>query len=397
MPLTDTALRAIKPSEKQQKFFDGHGLYLAVSPSGTKSWRFKYHHAGREKLLTLGQYPVVSLKEARERTMEAKKTLSAGKDPSIEKKLNKLQQKNSFELVAREWLEKQSHVWTHAYIKQIRGYLEKRVFLSIGSRPVADVSALELLEILRKMEAQGFIAMAHTVRGICGTIFRYAVATGRAERDPSADLRGVLIPRVRKHHAAITDPDKFGELLLQIDNYHGTLVVRCAMQFLALTFCRTAEVRNAEWAEFDFKDNLWRIPGEKMKMSRDHLVPLSPQALAILEAMRPHTGDTRYVFTSRWTAQKPLGVYSVLGALRNMGVCQEDMTPHGFRTTASTLLNEQGYPPDVIERQLAHAPLQNVRAIYNRAEYLPERRKMMVHWANYLDLLRERARQATGA
>jgi len=391
MPLTDTTLRAIKPSEKQQKFFDGHGLFLAVSPSGTKSWRLKYHHAGKEKLLTLGQYPVVSLKEARERTMEAKKTLSAGKDPSIEKKLNKLQQKNSFELVAREWMEKQSHVWSQHYKREVRRYLEKRAFPFIGSRPIADISALELLDMLRKIETQGFIAMAHVVRGLCSTIFRYALASGRAERDPTVDLRGVLTPRVKKHFTAITDPDKFGALLLQIDNYHGTLVVRCAMQFLALTFCRTVEVRKAEWAEFDFKDNLWRIPGEKMKMSRDHLVPLSPQALAILETMRPHTGDTRYVFTSRWTDQKPLGTESILGALRKMGVSPEDMTPHGFRTTASTLLNEQGYQPDVIERQLAHAPLQNVRAIYNRAEYLPERRKMMDYWANYLDLLRERA------
>ena len=395
MPLTDTTLRAIKPSDKLQKLFDGGGLFLAISPSGTKSWRLKYRYAGKEKLLTLGQYPLVSLKDAKERAIDAKKTLSAGKDPIVERKYAQQQQLNSFELIAREWHEKQSPVWVSTYSKSVLMKLEKHVFPYIGSRPIAEISAPELLAMLRKREARGSILEAHMIRGICGLVFRYAVASGRAERDPSYDLRGALAAYSGKHYPAVIEPDKVGELLLTIDNYQQSFVLRSAMQFLALTFCRSTEVRHAEWSEFDFDDMLWRTSAAKMKMSRDHIVPLSSQAVRILESMRPLTGDSRYVFRTSWSGEdRPIGQTTLISALRRMGIKKEDMCTHGFRSMASTLLNEQGYHADVIERQLAHVPYGRVRGIYNRAEYLPERRTMMQDYANYLDLLRERAKQA---
>jgi integrase len=395
MPLTDTALRAVKPLDKQQKFFDGNGLFLAVSPSGTKSWRLKYYHAGKEKLLTLGQYPVVSLKDARERAMEAKKTLSTGKDPSVEKKHKKLLQQNSFELLAREWHEKQSPVWSPAYAQNTMRRLVKYLFPHIGMRPIADISGPELLAVLRKRETHGAVAEAHVLRGVCGSIFRYAVATGRAERDPSADIRGALTAHSSKSRAAITDPEKVGQLLLKIDNYHGSCTVRNAIRLLALTFCRPSEVCNAEWEEFNLSDMLWRIPASKMKMSRDHLVPISRQTAQLLETMRSIAENSRYVFPSLKLKDMPIGRDTMTQAMRIMGIGKEEMCPHGFRAMASTLLNEQGYHGDVIERQLAHVPHQRVRAIYNQAEYLPERRRMMQEWADYLSGLKEKAKNET--
>lgn len=394
MPLNDTTLRTIKPTETMQKFFDGGGLFLAVSPAGTKSWRLKFWYAGKEKLLTLGQYPVVSLKEARERAMDAKKILSTGKDPSVERKFAKQRQRNIFELTAREWHEKQTPGWNPGYAAKVLRKLEKYVFPHIGSRPIADISAMELLEVLRKREAQGSIAEAHAIKNICGAVFRFAVASGRAERDPSADIRGALSAYSGKNFAAVIIPEKVGVLLCMIDDYRGSVVLRSAVQFLILTLCRSMEVRYAEWNEIDFHDMLWRIPAAKMKMSRDHLVPLSTQAADILESMRPYSGDDKYVFKTSWTGEnKPIGQTTLISGLRRMGVKKEDTCLHGFRAMASTLLNEQGYHADVIERQLAHVPYQRVRGIYNRAEYLPERRKMMQEYADYLDTLRQKARQ----
>ena len=247
--------------------------------------------------------------------------------------------------------------------------------------------------MLRRLEGRDTIATAHAVQGLCSSIFRYAVATGRAERNPIPDIYGALTAHVRKPYPAITDPEKVGELMLKIDDYHGMAGVRCALQFMALTFCRSGEIRHAEWTEFDFEDKLWRIPAVKMKMSRDHIVPLSDQALAILKYMRMFSDHARYVFINQRNHTKPLGVYSLISALRIMGYAKDEMTPHGFRSMASTLLNEKGYPADAIERQLAHVPHEKVRGIYNRAEYLPERRRMMAEWADYLDELRERARK----
>lgn len=396
MSLNDTTLRTIKPTETLQKFFDGGGLFLAVSPAGTKSWRLKFRYAGKEKLLTLGQYPVVSLKEARERAMDAKKILSAGKDPSVERKFAKQRQRNIFELTAREWHEKQTPGWNSGYAAKVLRKLEKYVFPHIGARPIADISAMELLAVLRKRESQGSIAEAHAIKNICGAIFRFAVASGRAERDPSADIRGALSAYSGKNFAAVIIPEKVGVLLCMIDDYQGSVVLRSAVQFLILTLCRSTEVRYAEWNEIDFHDMVWRIPAAKMKMSRDHLVPLSTQAADILESMRPYSGNDKYVFKTSWTGEnKPIGQTTLISGLRRMGVKKEDTCLHGFRAMASTLLNEQGYHADVIERQLAHVPYQRVRGIYNRAEYLPERRKMMQEYADYLDTLRQKARHTT--
>jgi integrase len=393
MPLTDTAIRAAKPTEKQQKIFDGSGLYLLVFPSGSKVWRFKYRFQGKEKLISFGQYPVVSLKDARERAADARKMLGGGKDPSMERKESKLQQQNTFELVAREWYAKQTPKWTEGHAGKILRLLGNNVFPYIGSRPVADILPSELLTIIQRIEDRDALTMAHYTRSLCSNIFRYAVITGRAERDPAADIRGAISARIAKNYAAITDPMEVGRLLLAIDKYHASFTIRNALRLLPLVFCRPVELRSAEWSEFDFEDNLWRIPGEKMKMSRDHLVPLSTQAIAILKEMFSYSGDGRYVFPSPQRGKGIQGHSTLVNSLRRMGFTRDQMCAHGFRATASTLLNEMGYPSDVIERQLAHAPGNKVRAAYNRAEYLPERRKMMQDWSNYLDSLRERARE----
>jgi integrase len=394
MPLTDTTIRAAKSADKQQKFYDGAGLYLLVAPSGSKGWRFKYRFQGKEKLISLGQYPAVSLKDARERAAEARKTLERGKNPSTERKLTRLREQNTFELVAREWHGKQAPAWSESHAAFVLRNLERNVFPFIGVMPVAEILASDLLALLRRMENRDAVTVAKSVRSICSGIFRYAVATGRAERDPAADVRGAIAAHPMKNRAAITDPDGVGELLLAVDKYSGFIMVRHILRFLALAFCRPGEARHAEWAEFDFADRLWRIPAVKMKMSRDHLVPLSPQALAVLEAVRPFSGGGKYVFPSQG-AERPLNAGTLVAALRRMEYSKEEMCAHGFRAMASTLLNEQGFSPDVIERQLAHVPGNQVRAAYNRAEYLPERRAMMDAWGNHLDLLRENAKRGT--
>jgi integrase len=369
--------------------------FFLSAPTGSKIWRFKYRFQGKENLISLGHYPAVSLKDAREKAAEARKTLGSGKDPSAERKASRQQFANTFELIAREWHKKQSLAWSDKYRVKILQNLEKHLFPHIGSRPVADIKASELLAALRKLEERGTIQTAHSMRALCSNIFRYAVITGRAEHDPAAGIRGAISSYVRKNHAAITDPAEVGKFLLAIDNYHGSFIMRNALNLLALTFCRPIEVRQAEWLEFDFDDMLWRIPAAKMKMSRDHLVPLCPQSVAVLEEMRPYSGKLPYVFPGAREGRVMLCGNAMVAAIRRMGVNGDEMSAHGFRAMASTLLNEQGYPPDVIERQLAHVPNNKVRSAYNRAEYLPERRKMMEEWANYLDSLRARARQDT--
>lgn len=392
MSLTDTAIRAAKPSDKAHKLFDGGGLFLFITPTGAKSWRLKYRFLNKEKLLALGLYPQVSLKEARERAADARKLVESGKDPSVERKQSKVLMQNTFELVAMEWHEKQTPAWSQGYAGDVLQRMHRNIFPIIGSRPVAAVSAPELLALLRKIEARGTIEVAHVVRTICSSVFRYAIITGRAERDPAADLKGALSSRVRKNHPAITSPDTVGILMNAIDNYPGTLVVRSSLKLIALTFCRSGEIRKAEWKEFDLADSLWRIPAEKMKMSRDHLVPLSRQAMAILERLRQYSGNDQYVFPSYNTEKKSMGRGTLRSAVRRLGFEKNEMCPHGFRSMASTLLNELNFNGDWIERQLAHVPREHIRGIYNRAEYLPERRKMMQAWADYLDELREKAK-----
>jgi len=389
MPLTDTALRALKLPEKPQKLFDGNGLFLLITPKGGKGWRLKYYFQGKEKLLSLGSYPLVSLKEARERAMAARKTLESGADPSALRKQEKEKVQNIFELVALEWHERQTAKWSAAYAESTLNRMKRNLFPFIGSKAVNEVTAPEILALLRKVEARGTIGTAHALKDICSSVMRYAIATGRAERDPAADLRGALSPYVKKHRPALTAPESVGNLMYAIYNYQGSLVVRSALQLMAFTFCRSTEIREAEWREFDFDDNLWRIPAGRMKMKRDHLVPLSKQTLAVLEKLRPYSGNGQYVFPSYRSEAVPFGKTALQRAIRVMGFEREEMCPHGFRAMASTLLNELGYNADWIERQLAHAPRNLVRGIYNRAEHLPERRRMLQEWADYLDQLRQ--------
>ena len=398
MPLTDTAIRAAKPSStpgKQLKLFDGSGLFLLLFPNGSKVWRFKYHFQGREKLISLGAYPDVSLKEAREKAADARKMLGNSKDPSAERQHSKRQHRNTFKIIAREWHEKQAPAWSATYANIVLRRMELNIFPHIGSKPVSAISAAEILSLLRKIEARDAINMAQSIRSLCSNVFRYAVITGRAERDPAADIQGAITTRAVKNRAAITDPEKVGKLLLAIGGYGGLLSVRMALTFMALTFCRPGEIINAEWAEIDFANKLWRIPGRKMKMSRDHIVPLSPQAIAVLEVMHPHSGEGEFVFPGHKTKTPTLARETLVAALRRMGFNKDEVCAHGFRAMASTLLNEQGYPADVIERQLAHVPGNRVRAAYNRAEYLPERRRMMDEWAVYLGKLHKAAREAS--
>ena len=388
MPLTDTAIRAAKPSQKQQKLFDGSGLYLLLFPNGSKVWRFKYHFQGREKLISLGSYPAVGLRDAREKASEARKALGSGKDPSAQRQQTKLHHKNTFEIIAREWHGKQSPGWSVGHTANVLRRMENDLFPHIGTKPVGAIMPTELLALLRKIESRDAVTVARMIRSLCSSVFRYAVMTGRAERDPAGDIRGAITARPTKNRAAITDPEKVGTLMRAIDEYSGEFAVRCALKFMALTFCRPVEILHAEWSEFDFSDRLWRIPASKMKMSRDHLVPLSKQAIAVLETMRPYSGEGQYVFPGLRRGKAVMRSQTLVAALRRMGFGKEETCAHGFRAMASTLLNEQGYPPDVIERQLAHVPNNQVRAAYNRAEYLPERRKMMDEWASYLDALR---------
>ena len=386
--LTDTAIRGAKPNDKPLKLFDGNGLFLFVAPNGTKSWRVKYRIQGREKLLTLGTYPTLSLKEAREACMEAKKQTSGGVDPSLEKKVRARSVHTTFEAVAREWHENQKPTWTPGYAKDVMERIEKNVFPLLGSRPIGEISPPELLAVLRKIELRGAVDQAHRVRSICSLVFRYAIATGRAERDTAADLRGALKTRAHTPRAAITEPQAIGGLLRAIDDFPGTFIVKAGLQLLALTFLRPSEVRLGEWAEIDFTEKVWRIPAKRMKMRLDHMVPLSAQALEVLQTLQEVTGHEKLMFPGLRSPQVPISDATFIAALRRMGYDKEEMTAHGFRAMASTLLNEQGYSADVIEKQLAHNPKDKIRGVYNRAEYLPERRKMMQEWADYLDKLR---------
>jgi integrase len=389
--LTDTTIRNAKPSIKPYKRFDAGGLYLIVNPTGRKWWRFKYRFAGKHQLLSLGTYPEVSLKEARDARDEKRKLVAAGIDPSAERKAAKAalvrREAGGFEAVAREWFEKFSANWEPSHAHTVIRRLERDVFPWLGARPVDQITAPELLTVLHRVEERGALETAHRIYQVCGQVFRYAVATGKAHRDPSADLRGALPPVREKHHAALTEPRQVGALMLSINGYQGSFVVRCAMRLAPLVFVRPGELRKAEWSEFDLDGAIWRIPAARMKMRTEHIVPLSSRAVEILFELKPLTGGGRYVFPGARTTSRPMSENAILAALRRMGYAPEEMTGHGFRTIASTLLNELGWPHDAIERQLAHAERDGVRDAYNRAEYLAERRRMMQAWVDYLDSL----------
>lgn len=394
--LSDTAIRKIKAAEKPQRFFDGGGLYLEVSPAGGKWWRQKYRFLGKEKRLAHGTYPDVSLAEARDRRDAARKLLAAGVDPGEHKKATKAagveRAANSFEVVAREWFAKQKPMWVDSHADKILQRLENDIFPWAGSRPIADIAAKELLAVINRIVERGAIDTAHRALQNCGQIFRYAIVTGRADRNPAADLRGALPGTKKKHQAAIMDPGAIGGLLRAIDSYAGSLITRSALRLAPLVFVRPGELRHAEWVEIDLEAAQWNIPAEKMKMREPHLVPLSNQAVMILEELQPLTGRGRYVFSGGRSPRRPMSNNAVLAALRRMGFAKDEMSGHGFRAMARTILDETlHFRPDYIEHQLAHAVRDPNGRAYNRTAHLPERRKMMQAWADYLDALKSDA------
>ncbi len=391
MALSDVAVRTAKPGAKPIRLADGGGLYLEVSPSGGKLWRLKYRFGGKEKRLALGKYPEVSLKEARERRDEARKLLANDVDPGENRKQQRAAKAeraaNSFEAVAREWIAKNTPTWAATHTSKIVRRLEMYVFPWLGGRPITEITAPELLAMARRIEGKGAIETAHRALQNCGQVFRYAVATGRAERDPTGDLRGALQPVKSEHMAAVTEPRKVAELLRTLDGYQGTLIVRCALQLAPLVFVRPGELRSAEWKDIDLDAAEWRFTASKTGTA--HIVPLSRQAVAILREAQTLTGEGRYVFPSARTSERPMSDNAILAAMRRLGIAKEEMSGHGFRAMARTILDEVlGFRPDLIEHQLAHAVRDPNGRAYNRTAHLPERRKMMEAWADYLDKIK---------
>lgn len=391
MSLTDTAIRKAKPQKKTAKLFDERGLYLEVSPAGGKWWRLKYRFGGKEKRLSLGTYPDVSLKDARDRRDASRKLLADGVDPSENRKATKAagadRAANSVEVVAREWFAKHSVTWAANHSNRIFRLFERDIFPWIGNRPISEVTAPELLVVVRRIESRGALESAHRALGNCGQVFRYAIATGRCERDPSADLRGALPPFKGKHFAATTEPAKLAAILRAMDGYEGMLTVRCALRLAPLVFARPGELRMAEWKDVDLEGAEWRYVVTKTNVP--HIVPLSRQAVEILRELQPLTGKGRFVFPGARTSRRPMSDNAILAAMRRMGIAKEEMSGHGFRAVARTILDEVlGVRPDFIEHQLAHAVRDPNGRAYNRTAHLPERRKMMQQWADYLDKLK---------
>jgi len=391
MPLTDTTIRNAKPAGKTKKLFDTGGLYLEVAPSGGKWWRLKYRFAGKEKRLSLGVYPDVSLKDARERRDEARKLVANDVDPSENRKAKKAATvqvvTNGFQVVAREWFARYSPNWSANHADRIIRRLERDIFPWIGGKSIADITPPQLLEVVRRIEDRGALETAHRALSNCGQVLRYAVATGRAERDTTQDLRGALPPVKGEHFASVTDPTEVADLLRAMDSYEGTLTVRCALRLAPLVFVRPGELRHAEWADIDLDAPEWCYT--VTKTDTKHIVPLSKQAVAILRELNPLTGRGRYVFPGARSVARPMSENAVLAAMRSMGIPKEEMSGHGFRAMARTILDEVlGFRPDYIEHQLAHAVRDPNGRAYNRTAHLPERRKMMQDWANYLDKLK---------
>jgi integrase len=404
-PLTPSAVANAKPKAEPYMLPDGGGMFLLVNPDGSRWWRFRYVRpgTGKRNMLSLGTFPDVPLKRAREKRDDARKLVADGIDPGDKRQAEAVAAADTFEAVAREWYAKQSGQWVPAHGERIIRRLERDGFPWIGRKPVAKLDARAVLATLRRIESRGAIETAHRALQNIGQVFRYAVATARASSDVTRDLRGALSPITERHHAAIIDPDQVGDLLRAIDAYSGTLPVRCALRLAPLVFLRPGELRMAEWAEFDLDAAEWNIPAHRRKLKKalkddpatpPHCVPLAPQAVAILRELQPLTGAGRFVFPGARDRKRPLSDMALLGALRRMGYDKDTMTAHGFRAMARTILDERlGFRPDVIEHQLAHAVKDPNGRAYNRTAHLPERRKMMQAWADYLDTLRDETRK----
>ncbi|MDA9389301.1 integrase [Bradyrhizobium sp. CCBAU 45394] len=393
MPLTDTACRSAKPKTNAYKVSDGGGLHMLVETNGSRLWRQAYRFDGKQKLIALGAYPTVSLAERRNARDANKALLAKGVDPSAQRKLDRtaarLARTNTFRIIADELVAKFEVEGDDPKTLKKKKWLVDLLCAEIGDRPIAEIAAPELLDALKKIERRGRYESARRARSLSGRIFRYAIVTGRAARDPSADLAGALIAPKVQHRASITEPKAVGALLRAIDDIDGQATTRAALQLIALTFVRPGELRHAEWTEFDTDNAIWDIPAQKMKMPRPHKVPLSRQALALIAALREVTGSSRFLFPQIRSWHRPISDNTLNAALRRLGYDKTQMTAHGFRSTASTLLNEsRRWHHDAIERQLAHQDNDEVRAAYNSAQYWDERVRMMQWWADRLDDLR---------
>lgn len=396
MALSALTVKQAVIKEKNYRLADGNGLALLIHTNGSKYWQLRYRHLGKEKLLALGVYPDISLAEAREKAQVARKELSNGIDPSELRKVKKAAQfesaENSFSAIGLEWFAKQKPAWAERHSTKVQWMLEKNLFPWLGNRPVSDITPPELLSVLRRIESRGAIETAKRTKQVAGQVFRFAVATGRADRDPSLDLKGALAAPVKKHLASITDPVAVGPLLLALDGYHGSPVVRAAIRLAPLTFVRPGELRQARWDEIDFDAAEWRIPAERMKARQPHIVPLSKQAIDVLREIEPLTGRFEFVFPSARSPRRPMSDNAVLAAMRRMNIGKEEMCGHGFRAMARTILDEVlGYRVDWIEHQLAHAVKDANGRAYNRTAHLSGRKTMMQGWADYLDSLRVQA------
>ncbi|MBF0259156.1 MAG: integrase arm-type DNA-binding domain-containing protein [Desulfamplus sp.] len=390
--LSELKIRQAKPGEKPYKLFDGDGLFLLITPPGGKLWRIKYRIGGKEKTLSLGKYPALSLAEARTSLTDAKKLLAHGQDPAQVKKADKehLQDitQNTFEKIALEWFNNQSLIWSSSHIKKTRSRLDNDVLPWIGSRPIRQLTPKEILELLKRVESRGAGETAHRIKVIISQVFRFAIASERADADPTANLTGALQPVISSHFAAVTAPDKLGDLLRAIDGYQGTFVVKCALMLAPMLFVRPGELRQAEWKNINLEESEWELITSKTKTPLK--VPLSTQAVGVFKELYPLTGSGRYVFPSIRSQSRPMSENAILAALRNMGYDKSEVTGHGFRATARTMLVEVlQFRPDIVEHQLGHNVKDPLGRAYNRAEFLADRIKMMQVWADYLDMLRE--------
>jgi integrase len=397
MPLTDKAIKGFKPQARDYKRADSNGLVLLVRPNGSKLWRFRYRVCGREKVLSIGAYPEVSLREARDAQADARKLLRDGVDPSAKKQARKaasiLNERGTFEVVAEEWLSKQAHEWSPEHHKKVAARIKRDVLPKLGRRPVAEITASEILAVLQPISDRGKHETTNRACQNIGQIIRFAAITGRAQGDPTPLLKGALPRPTAGHHAAIIEPKPFGDLLRAIEGYEGTFEVGVALRMAPHVALRPGELRRAEWSEIDLVARLWTIPSAKMKMREDHMVPLSRQVVALFEEIRPRTGHGQFVFPSPRSASRPLSNMALLGAIRNLGFDKETATVHGFRASFRTMADEQlRAPAHLIEHQLAHAVKDANGRAYNRTTHLEDRVALMQGWSDYLDVLRDGAK-----
>jgi len=384
---------ALKPQDKPYKVSFGGGLLLHIMPNGSKYWRSRFRYNGKEQSLSLGVFPSVTLKEARANLHEARKLVEQGINPNIQKRIQRATNEhaaiNTFEQIAIEWLDKEKDNWKATHFKKQLGMLNNNLLPYIGKYPITEISVPVLLDCLKRVEKRGALETTRRSRQVAGQVFKYAIITGRATENPAIHLQGALRPPKTRHYPAIIDPKPFGELLRTIESYHGSQIVESALKFAPLVFVRPGELRHMEWSEIDFEKCEWRIPAEKMKMDKAHIVPLSRQAIALLEEIKPISGRFQYVFPGERSRRRPMSENTLNAALRYLGVSKDEHTTHGFRASARTMLDEElGFGIHLIEHQLAHEVRDVLGRAYNRTQHLPERKEMMQRWADYLDELK---------